>query len=388
MERPLSPPLYAGFAVASIGGPAAVSVLLLPAALGSAVASSGLIALAGGLLALIPVAIWCSYSSRIVSSGGLYAFVEGAAGRRVARVQGTIWIASYALYLPYTVTAVVYDLLPVAFPGVAPYRGWLEVGIPIGLVAALLAAERAVLWAMAVFAAVQLAAMAALAVALTVHGGAPASALAAHGAARPLVRAGADVALIYVCGSLPLFLAGEVTGGARTVRRTLVGATVAVAVLSIAAAVPLAVYAGSSLTSLPAPGYTVALEASGRPLANAVLLAAAISSIGLIVAEFVALTRVCRAMLGVPLAVSRRILAVAFVAADIVSLHDPAGFYDALLRPSLIALFASQVIVFLVYPLFARRVLGRLGPLRLAAAAGAAGLMGYGLWAAIGAAAS
>jgi hypothetical protein len=388
MERPLAPLLYAGFAIASIGGPAAFSALLLPAALGSSVSSSGLVALAGGLLALVPVAVWCSYSSRVVSDGGLYAFCERAAGRRVALVQGAIWIASYALYLPYTVTAVVYDQLPVAFPGIRPYRGWLEVGIPAVLAAGLLLAERAVLWAMAASAIVQLAAMAALAAALAGHGGAPASALLAHGGGRPLARASAGVALLYVCGSLPLFLAGEVAGGARTVRRTLAGSTLLVSAFSIAVAVPLAVYAGSALTSLPAPGYTVALAASGRPLADAVLVAAALSSTGLIAAEFIALTRVCRAMLGIPVPISGRILAAAFIAADIVSLRDPSGFYDALLRPSLIALFASQAIVFAVYPRFAHRMLGRLGPLRLAAAATATGLMTYGLWTALAAASS
>jgi hypothetical protein len=388
VERPLSPLLYAGFAVACIGGPAALSVQLLPAALGSSVASAGLIALAGGLLALVPVAVWCSYSSRIASDGGLFAFVESAAGRPLAWLWGAVWIFSYALYLPYTVTAVVYDLLPVAFPGIRPYRGWLEVAIPVGLAAALLLAERAVLWAMAISGVLQLAAMAALAVALTAHGGAPASAFAAHGAARPLARASVGVALIYVCGSLPLFLAGEVVGGARTVRRTLIGSTMVVGAFSVAAAAPLAVYAGSTLASLPAPGYTVALEASGRPLADAVLLAAAVSSIGLIVAEFIALTRVFRAMLGVPVAWSARLLAVAFVASDVVSLRDPDRFYDTLARPSLLALFASQAIVFLVYPRFARRALGRLGPVRLAAAAGAAVLMLYGLWTALGAASS
>ena len=44
------------------------------------------------------------YQREIASDGGLYAFIERAAGRRVALVQGGIWTISYFLYLAYTVT--------------------------------------------------------------------------------------------------------------------------------------------------------------------------------------------------------------------------------------------------------------------------------------------
>jgi hypothetical protein len=37
------------------------------------------------------------------------------------------------------------------------------------------------------------------------------------------------------------------------------------------------------------------------------------------------------------------------------SLIDPQGFYNALLKPSLVALWLSQLIVFAVYPPFATR---------------------------------
>ena len=388
MERPLSPLLYAGFAVASIGGPAALAVLLLPAALGSTVASAGLIALAGGLLALLPVAVWCAYSRRVVSDGGLYAFVEAAAGRRVARIQGAIWTISYLLYLPYTITYVVYDVLPAGFPGITPYRGWLEVALPVALVVGLVAAERAVLWLTAAVGLVQLVVVAVLAAAVAGHAGAPDSALVAHGAARPLVEGGVNVGLLFVCGSLPLFLAGEVTGGGRTVRRTLIGSTVAVGAVTVAAAVPLAAYSGADLGALAAPGYTIALEARGAGLADAVLVAAAVGTLGLVVAEFVAVTRICRAAIGLPVAHGRRLVGAAFVAADVVSLADPSRFYDWLLRPSLVCLFASQLIVFAVYPRFARLHLPGRAAAHWAAAGGAGAMMLWGLWTALGQATS
>jgi hypothetical protein len=72
-------------------------------------------------------------------------------------------------------------------------------------------------------------------------------------------------------------------------------------------------------------------------------------------------------------------IAVPFVAIDIVSLASPDEIYERLLKPSLVALFASQAIVFLVYPRFRAR-LGRLGPLDLVAAAGATAVAGWGLY--------
>ena len=63
-----------------------------------------------------------------------------------------------------------------------------------------------------------------------------------------------------------------------------------------------------------------------------------------------------------------------FVAADAVSLVDPEGFYTNLLKPSLGALFVSQLIVFAVFPRF-RRSAAAVG-----LAAVAAGLAGWGLY--------
>ena len=56
-----------------------------------------------------------------------------------------------------------------------------------------------------------------------------------------------------------------------------------------------------------------------------------------------------------------------FILADAISLVDPDRFYDDLLKPSLGALFVSQLVVFLAFPRFRR------GPLALGAAAVASG---------------
>jgi hypothetical protein len=65
---------------------------------------------------------------------------------------------------------------------------------------------------------------------------------------------------------------------------------------------------------------------------------------------------------------------VPFLAADALSLVSPDRFYDDLLKPSLGALFVSQLVVFLVFPRFRR------GALALGAAAIASGLVVWGFY--------
>ena len=148
--------LFAGFAVSSVGGPLALAALYLPDAVGSrAIASMGLVALAGAALFAAPLLIWWRYSGQIASDGGLYAFVERAAGRRMALVQGCIWTLSYFLSLPFTVTYLVYNQLPESFPGIVPHQKLLELLLPIVIAGAILAAERLVFVMVAVIAVVQ-----------------------------------------------------------------------------------------------------------------------------------------------------------------------------------------------------------------------------------------
>jgi hypothetical protein len=60
-------------------------------------------------------------------------------------------------------------------------------------------------------------------------------------------------------------------------------------------------------------------------------------------------------VLGVPIRSALAVIAVPFIAIDAISLINPEKIYEQLLRPSLIALFTAQAIVFLVYPLYRRR---------------------------------
>ena len=69
------------------------------------------------------------------------------------------------------------------------------------------------------------------------------------------------------------------------------------------------------------------------------------------------------------------------------TLIDPQGFYNTLLEPSLIALWLSQLIVFAVYPRFARKHGERPAPAWILAAV-ASGLALYGLWTAVQSAAT
>jgi hypothetical protein len=121
MSKPVSPLLFTGFAIASIGGPLALPSFF-PGTAGDAADSAALVVLLAFGVFAVPLGIWLAYSGRIVSPGGLTAFVAAAAGRRTALVPGWIWALAYFLYLPYTVTFVVYDLLAPVFPGIAPYR--------------------------------------------------------------------------------------------------------------------------------------------------------------------------------------------------------------------------------------------------------------------------
>jgi hypothetical protein len=380
--RPLHPLLLAGFALACVGGPLSLVALLGPDAVGGpAIGSSGLVAVLGAAAFAPPLLVWWRFGERIAGGGGLYGYVRQAAGRRVALAHAVIWTVSYFLYLPSTVDQIVYDLLPVGFPGLVPYRGWLLGLAPVAMVGAVVLAERAVIAAMAVGAALQVALVVAFAVVVGRGVGVHASAFSASGGSQ-IPRGAGNVALLFVCASLPLYLGAEVAGGARALRRTVTGAAAAGAVLTVGGMAVYAGLAGSSVATLPVPGYTLA-EIYGNHGFAVLLLAAVTASVAsLILAEYVALSRLANAATGV--AVRRAAVAIGglFVAADVASLIDPQGLYDHLLTASLVALYLSQAMVFVVYPLW-RRALGRLSVLDLGAAGAAAALMGFGLYVAV-----
>jgi amino acid transporter len=366
-ELPAS--LYVGFAVASIGGPIAL-LTLLPGTAGDGLDSAGLVVLLALAVFAAPLGIWLSYSGSVVSPGGLSAFVRAAAGRRAAAAHGWIWALAYFLYLPYTVTFVVYDLLPPVFPGISGYRSSLELLLPVALVGLVLLPLRVVLACVGLLAVAQLAVMLVLAGFELSH---TSAALAAHPNLNDTGRATGGTALLFICASLPLYLGAEVRGGSRTVRRGLAAAVALVGAVFLIAASPLS-GVPEELRNTAVPGAAIAQAYGGRGLAVAVGLLTAASTCALILAEYLALARLLHWLHGPPVRQLLLWLAVPFVAADAVSLVDPDRFYDDLLKPSLGALFVSQLVVFAVFPRFRR------GALAIGAATVACGLAIWGLY--------
>ncbi|MBV8942993.1 MAG: hypothetical protein JO240_14800, partial [Solirubrobacterales bacterium] len=144
-------------AIASFGGPLALAGLSAPGVVADATDSAGLASLAAALVFIAPLAIWLRYSRQVNGAGGLYAFVEAAAGRRVALAQAAIWIVSYLLYLVYTTVQIVYDLLPAVVPSERAYQTLLALLIPAVIAAVMIAGRTAVLLVLGLIAAGQVA---------------------------------------------------------------------------------------------------------------------------------------------------------------------------------------------------------------------------------------
>jgi amino acid transporter len=123
-RAPISLVLFIGLTIAATGGPLALAALYEVNVLGDAYRSAGLVGLLGPMLFVPALVVWLRYSEEITQAGGLYSFVEAAAGRRVAQVQAGLWILSYGLYLVYTVAYLAYDLLPAMFPWLLRFRLW------------------------------------------------------------------------------------------------------------------------------------------------------------------------------------------------------------------------------------------------------------------------
>lgn len=336
--------------------------------------SAGLVTVVGALLFACPLLVWARYSEEIASAGGLAAFVEASAGRRLALLQAAVWSISYFLYLPYTITDIVYEQLVDVFPGLEPWRSALEVTLPIGIVALVLAGTIPALRVLLVSAALQLGIVLAFGVLLLTHVGAPGGSFT-HGHA--VLHGSAAIALLFVCASLVLFLGGDAVGGGATIRTSLVVSFGVVAVYLVFAVFPLAVVGATDFTGLDA-----ATRYGGRGFGLVVGVGAIVSVAGVIVAEYVALSRLLYSVTGVPV---RRLLAyigVPFVALDALSVIDPDAFDEDVLRLSLGALFLAQLIVFAVYPLW-RRGHGRLTAFDVVIAAVAFALMAFGLWRAV-----
>jgi amino acid transporter len=363
--------------VTSFGGPLALAALYAPASVTGASAAAGL-AMAGAVaLFAAPLVIWLRYARRVNGSGGLYSFVEEAAGRRVALVQAGLWIVSYLLYLLYTTAQIVYDTLPAVLPAERRWQPVLEIAIPVALAGVMIAGRRAALLVTGALAAGQIVIAAALDGVTLAHLPIPVSSFAASAPAGALASAAGQTSLLYICGSLPLFLGGELARPARTIRRGLTAAWLVTAVLVTAAVAPLA--AAPAFTRAPIPGMAVAERFAGHGFAVAIGLGVAISVAGVMLAEYFALSRLISTVTSWRLRPVIIALGAALVLSAPITLINRDRIYSFLIKPSLIALWLSQLIVFAVYPRFARKQQDRRLPAwALTVAATAFAL--YGLW--------
>jgi amino acid transporter len=370
---PLPRPVFYGLAVGSVGGPLGLAALFVPSALAGAEASSGLIVLVGGLLFGFPVLAWYRYAKRVASAGGLYSFVEAAAGVWPARLHGAAWAVSYFLYLPSTMAYLLWDVLPVAFGRTGAVRAVLELLVPLAMVAGL------VLWRTGMLAVVALAAVAQVALVGVLAGweivSAPvAPSFALHVPAPTAAQFAASVSLLFVCGSLPLYFGSELRRPTEDTSRALPMSIGTGAACALVAAVSLGSFAPA--LSAPVPGWQIANSLGGRPFAVAVLVGAVVSVLTLVLLEYVALTRLLHAMVGVGGRRAELGVGAAFVVSAALALIGPGAAYSDLLKPSLVALYFSEVVVFVAYPLFGEKIRAR----DVVVALVSSGLMVYGLY--------
>jgi amino acid transporter len=361
-ERPIGTWGFAGVAIAALGGPLALAALIVPAVTEDAISSAGLVTIAATVVFVAPLAIWLLYvrhlrtgddPTRPGAGGGLYTFVLEAAGPRVALVQAAVWTLSYLLYIIYTTIQIVYDLLPLVLPGEVRYQTVLALAIPVAVAATMIAGRAAALVVIGAVAISQLVLGGILDGVTVAHLSFPLSSFGTSASGGSFAKAGAMTSLLYICAGLPLFLGGELAAPARTTRRGLIGAYLVTAVIVVLAVAPLAGAPGLARTDIP--GVELAAEFSGTGLARAIGIGVAVSIAGVILCEYLALTRLLAAIGGWA---TRRVsvaVGVIVVAAAPITLIDPEGIYNVLAKVSVAALWISQLIVFAVFPRFAAR---------------------------------
>lgn len=377
-ERSIGAWAFVGVALTAFGGPLALAALYAPNIAADSFISGGLELVAAAVVFLVPLGIWMRYARQINSSGGLFAFVEAAVGRRVALVQAAIWILSYLLYVLYTTAQVVFDTLPAVIPGERPFRPLLEILIPLALAAVMLAGRRITLIVTAIIGFGQLALAVALGGETLTHLGAPVSAFGVSAPTGTLITAAAGTTLLYICGSLPLFLGGETP--VRVVRRGIIGTYLATIAVVIAAVFPLA--NDRALAHADVPGVAAMLQFAGSDAARVIGIGVVVSICGVMLVEYLALTRLIPVVTPLRRRTTTIVIGIIIVVAAPISLINPDAFYDSLLRVSLVALWLSQFMVFAVYPFFIRKFGGRVWIAWILAALACA-LSVYGVWASL-----
>ncbi|HET7133072.1 MAG TPA: hypothetical protein VFJ95_12530, partial [Gammaproteobacteria bacterium] len=95
--------------------------------------------------------------------------------------------------------------------------------------------------------------------------------------------------------------------------------------------------------------------------------------------EYLALSRLFHWGLRRPVRPMVALIGVVFFAASALYLIEPGELYDKFAKPSLFALFLSQFIVFVAFPVY-RKLRERLVPADFVLAAVSAGLMVWGLY--------
>ncbi len=112
--------------------------------------------------------------------------------------------------------------------------------IPVAIAAVMVAGRAATLIVLGVMAAGQLVLAGILDGVTLANISTPASSFGTGAPAGALAKASAQTSLLYICGSLPVFLGGELAAPARTIRRGLTGAFLVTATVIVLAVAPLA----------------------------------------------------------------------------------------------------------------------------------------------------
>jgi hypothetical protein len=120
----------------------------------------------------------------------------------------------------------------------------------------------------------------------------------------------------------------------------------------------------------------------GHEFAIVVGIGVAVSVAGVMLVEYLALSRLVNAVTSWPLRPVIAAIGAALVVSAPVILINPERIYSDLITASLVALWVSQLIVFAVYPRFVARHRGRAVPAWILAIV-STGFAVYGLWATI-----